>query len=212
MDRPPTAPELVVVRHGQTAWSRDGRHTGRTDVPLTPEGLRQARQVGRLLADRPLRAVLSSPLSRARQTCEAAGLADRVELVADLAEWDYGAFEGLTTPEILAAHPGWSLWSDGAPEGEHPADVGRRADRVLEQARAVGHATGERGQDAEQEGAVVLVGHGHQLRVLAARFLGLPPAAGRLLALSEGSVSILGFEHATPVVWGWNRQETLPPA
>jgi broad specificity phosphatase PhoE len=184
-------PDLWVVRHGETEWSRAGRHTGRTDLPLTPEGERQAGRVGALLAGRHFALVLTSPLERARATCRLAGLGEGARVVADLAEWDYGAAEGRTSAEIAAERPGWTLWRDGPPGGETLEALGRRADRVI--AEALGAA-----------GEVAIFAHGHVLRVLAARWLGLEPAAGRLLALDPATVSVLGHERAARVVRRWN--------
>lgn len=181
------------MRHGETEWSRLGRHTGRTDVPLLAEGCVQAEAIGRWLATRIAdpALVLTSPLSRAAETCRLAGYCDLAEKSDDLVEWDYGEYEGRTTDEIREERPGWSIWADGVPGGESPSDVGRRADRVLQRAR---DATGE----------VVLFAHGHLLRVLAARWLGLPPIGGRLLRLTAGGVSTLGWEREAPVVSLWN--------
>jgi len=184
---------LWLVRHGETEWSQAGRHTGRTDVPLLPAGRAQAEALGASLhtqvPDPAL--VLTSPLERASETCRLAGFHERAERCEDLVEWDYGDYEGLTTEEIRAASPRWSLWTDGVPGGESAAEVGRRADRVIERV-------------AGANGDVVLFGHGHALRVLAARWVGLPPAGGRLLGLSTGSVSVLARERETPVVLRWN--------
>ena len=194
--------ELVLVRHGATEWSTGGKHTGRTDVPLTDLGEKQAAALADLLTDvlagRRFLLVLSSPLVRARRTAELAGLLD-VELDPDLQEWDYGGYEGLTTAQIREQRPGWRLWSDGVPPGDgvHPgesaSDVGERADRVI-----------ARVEPALTSGDVALVAHGHFLRVLAARWLQLEPAAGALLALDTASVSVLGFEHGEHVVRHWN--------
>ncbi len=186
---------VVLVRHGQTEWSRDGRHTGRTDVPLEPAGRAEAEAVGAALAGSAFALVLTSPLARAAETCRLAGLGGRAEPTGDLLEWDYGEYEGRTSDDIRAERPGWTLWTGGVPGGETAADVGRRADRVLARARAAG-------------GDTVCFAHGHVLRVLAARWLGLPPVGGRLLALDAGSVSVLGWERETPVVARWNG----PPA
>lgn len=188
-----------LVRHGETGWSASGRHTGRTDVALLPSGEVEARAAGRWLS-RVVRdpvLVLTSPLSRASETCRLAGFGERQELCGDLVEWDYGAYEGATTDEIRSERPGWTLWADGVPGGESAADVGRRADRVIERSR-------------EACGDVVLFSHGHFLRVLAARWVGLPPVGGRLLALGPGAVCELGWERETPVVSGWNT--VLEPA
>jgi probable phosphoglycerate mutase len=186
--------ELWLLRHGSTEWTRTGRHTGRTDVPLDDDGRRQAAQIGRALAGRSFSQVLVSPLARARETAELAGVTGAV--TPDLAEWDYGDYEGRTTDEIRTERPGWDLFADGVPGGEAAAAVGRRADRVVEAARA---ATGD----------TLCVAHGHLLRVLAARWVGLPPAAGRLWALSPGSLSVLGYEREVPVLNRWN--EPPPP-
>lgn len=186
---------LWVVRHGETEWSRTGRHTGRTDVPMLPEGRAQAEEVGRWLArvvpDPVL--VLTSPLSRAAETCRLAGFGDRAQPTDDLLEWDYGDYEGLTTDEIRRERPGWSLWTDGAPHGETASEVGRRVDRVVATAR-------------EAAGDVLAFAHGHVLRVLAARWVGLPPAGGRLWTLAAGSVSALGWEREAPVLQLWNER------
>jgi broad specificity phosphatase PhoE len=189
---------LVLLRHGATAWSASGKHTGRTDVPLSDHGERQARLVGSLIADRRFVVVLASPLIRARRTAELAGLHD-IGIDPDLQEWDYGGYEGLTTAEIAHDRPGWSLWRDGViahadgRPGETAVDVGVRADRVI--ARAL---------PTLQSGDVALVSHAHFLRVLAARWLGLAATGGALLALDTASVSVLGFERAERVVRRWN--------
>ncbi len=182
---------LVLVRHGMTEWSRTGRHTGRTDLPLEPHGEAQARAVGRYLSGRSFALVLASPLARAAETCRLAGFADVANETPDLVEWDYGAYEGLTTPEIRERRPGWTLWGDGVEDGERAAEVGCRVDRVIERARA-------------EDGDTLCFAHGHLLRVLAARWVGLPPAGGRLFGLDAGSVSELGTERETPVVCQWN--------
>jgi len=184
-------PEVVLVRHGETEWTRTRQHTGKTDLPLDDDGRSQAELVGRALAGREFGLVLTSPLARARETCELAGYGDLAQARPDLAEWDYGDYEGLTTAEIRAERPDWSLWRDGVPGGESPEDVGRRADRVVAEVRAAGVDT-------------LIFGHGHQLRVLAARWLGLAPADGRLLVLSTASISILGYERETAALLRWN--------
>jgi broad specificity phosphatase PhoE len=189
---------LWVVRHGETEWSRTGRHTGRMDLDLTDVGCRQAAAAGvriRALVPAPAM-VLMSPLRRAQATCALAGMAELAEEDPDLREWDYGDYEGRTTEEIRAERPGWSLWNDGVPAGETAAEVGRRADRVIARARAI-------------EGTSLLFAHGHLLRVLAARWVGLPPVGGRLLALSPGSVSALGWEREVAVVRSWNEAPEL---
>lgn len=184
-------PEVVLVRHGETLWSRSGKHTGRTDIPLTETGQSQSRHVGDTLGGRRFALVLASPLQRAAETCRLAGLADVAVLRDELMEWDYGAYEGRTTAEIREEVPGWSLWRDGVPGGETAADVGRRVDAVIVDVRAV-------------DGDVALFAHGHLLRVLAARWVGLPPTEGRLFALDPATISILGHERETPVIRGWN--------
>jgi len=182
-----------LIRHGATEWSQSGQHTGRTDIPLLDEGRLQAAAVGRwLAANVPSPSlVLTSPLRRAAETCHVAGYGGYAEECEDLAEWDYGDYEGQTTPDIRVHAPSWTLWADGVPRGERPAEVGRRADRVIERARAA-------------PGNVLLFSHGHLLRVLAARWVGLPPAGGRLLSLGAGTVSELGWERERPVIARWN--------
>jgi broad specificity phosphatase PhoE len=183
---------MWVVRHGQTSWSSTGRHTGRTDLALDADGERQSEALAGLLQGRTFTLVLVSPLQRAFETCRLAGLGGQAEVSDDLLEWDYGDYEGLTTDEIRQERPGWTLFTDGVPNGETAADVGRRADRVISRARST-------------EGDTLCVAHGHLLRVLAARWLGLPPAGGRLLALGAGSVSVLGWEREVPVISRWNQ-------
>ena len=181
---------IVVVRHGETEWSAALKHTSRTDVPLTPEGRRRAASLAPALAGRSYSIVLCSPMRRARETCELAGFEDPV-IDPNLREWDYGEYEGLTTPEIHARRPEWNLWRDGCPRGESPAEVGLRADRVLERLRAVG-------------GDALVFAHGHILRVLTARWLAMAPAAGARFALAAGSVGVLGHERETEVIERWN--------
>lgn len=183
--------QLVLVRHGETEWTISRQHTGRTDIPLTDNGREEARAVGRALAGRTFASVLSSPLSRALDTCRLAGLGEGVETTEDLLEWDYGEYDGLTTAEIRKKRPRWSLWMDGAVGGETAADVGARVDRVIDDAR-------------REDGDVLLFAHGHVLRTLAARWLGLTPAEGRLFALHPATVSTLGYERETAVVVHWN--------
>jgi broad specificity phosphatase PhoE len=180
---------LILVRHGATEWSISGRHTGRTDLPLTDEGRRMAALVGAALAAFRFRLVLVSPLQRARETCALAGLADQAKQCPDLMEWDYGAYEGRTTADIHLERPAWNLWHDGAPAGETAAMVGERADRVIAEARG---------------GDIALFAHGHLLRVLTARWLDLPPGDGRLFALDTATVSILGYERDQAVIRSWN--------
>ena len=182
--------ELWLIRHGETEWSASGRHTSSTDLALTAEGERKAAAVGRLLAGKEFALVLASPLRRALETCRLAGY--NAEVTPDLREWSYGAYEGLTTAEIQVQNPGWTIWTGTPPGGESAEEVGARADRVIARVTAA-------------EGNVALFGHGHMLRVLAARWLGLEPNGGRLLALATGSVSVLGYERESRVVQGWNR-------
>ena len=184
-------PRLWLVRHGETEWARLGRHTGRTDIPLTDRGRAEAASLATRLAGRTFGQVLSSPLSRALETAQLAGFAERVETTDDLLEWDYGADEGRTTPEIRDDRPGWSIWRDGPKDGETAAEVADRVDRVIDRVRA-----GDR--DA------LVFAHGHVLRVLAARWLGEPPVDGRLFALSTATLSILGWEREQAVVERWN--------
>ena len=198
--------ELILLRHGETEWSRTGRHTGRTDVPLTPKGVADATALAPVVARRVARdslvAVFASPAQRAQRTAKLAGLpVTRTD--PDLWEWDYGGYEGITTAEIHRDRPGWSLWRDGVIPGDaaHPGEtieeVGERVDRVL-----------KRAEPLLTEGDVALVAHGHVLRVLTARWLGLAPADGRLFRLDTGTVSTLGNEHDDPVILSWN----VPPA
>ena len=197
--------ELILLRHGQTEWSASGRHTGRTDIPLTPQGVADAASlapmVSRMVAEGRLAAVFCSPAQRAQRTAELAGLTV-TKTDPDLWEWDYGGYEGITTAEIQKTRPGWSLWRDGVIPGDadHPGEtieeVGARVDRVLKRAAPL-----------LADGDVALVAHGHVLRVLTARYLGLPPTDGRLFRLDTGTVSTLGTEHDEPVILSWN----VPP-
>lgn len=183
---------ITLVRHGETEWSRSGRHTGRTDVPLTDVGRHQAERVGVRLAGRRFARVMTSPLSRATETCRLSGIGDG-ERCDDLREWDYGDYEGRTTSDILAERPDWLLWRNGCPGGEQPDDVGRRADRVVAMLRAVA-------------GDAIVFAHGHLLRVLAARWVGLAPADGSRLALDPATISALGYERETSVICLWNEE------
>jgi probable phosphoglycerate mutase len=187
----PQRDQLWLVRHGETEWSSLGRHTGRTDVPLTDVGRAQARSVARKLGGRDFALVLSSPLARALETARLAGFADQVETSDDLMEWDYGADEGRTTAEIREERDGWTVWRDGPLDGETAAEVGARVDRVITRVRAV-------------DGDVLVFAHGHVLRILAARWLGEPPTEGRLYGLSTATVSVLGWERETAVIERWN--------
>lgn len=184
------AARIVIVRHGETEWSASGRHTSRTDLPLTEGGRERARSLRGLLGGS-FELVLTSPLLRARETCELAGFGDLAELEEGLREWDYGDYEGLTTPQIRESRPDWNLWRDGCPGGETPAEVEARADRVLERMRGV-------------SGDVLAFAHGHILRVTGARWVGFDMAAGARFALSAGSVSVLGYERETEVISEWN--------
>ena len=186
-------PVVYLVRHGETAWSIAGRHTGLTDVPLTPNGERNARRLGGRLAGVPFAKVFTSPLQRAHRTCELAGFGATAEVDRDLVEWNYGEYEGQTTDAIHAERPDWQLFRDGCPGGESALDVGVRADRVIGRARAV-------------EANVLLFSSGHMLRVLAARWLGLAPANGRYFLLGTAGLSALGYEHdlSQPVIRLWN--------
>jgi broad specificity phosphatase PhoE len=195
---------LVLVRHGETAWSRSGRHTGSTDLPLEAAGRQQAETLATRLGTWRFARVFTSPRRRALETCALAGLGARAQVVEDLAEWDYGEYEGLTTRQIREVRPGWSLWRDGAPGGEDPATVSARADRVigLVLARAGG-------------GDAALFAHGHMLRVLGARWIGLDAAAGEYLVLGAGALSVLGYEQDSRALVCWNDlgadPEVAPP-
>jgi broad specificity phosphatase PhoE len=193
-------PQVYLARHGETEWSRSGRHTGLTDLPLTEQGESAARRLGeRLRAIAPVK-VLSSPLQRAARTCELAGFGALAEMDPDLLEWDYGEYEGRTSAEIHAERPDWQLFRDGCPGGESPREVGARADRVVQRVRAL-------------EGNAILFSSGHILRVLTARWLGQPVFAGSLFALDTASRSALGYEHdlSEPVIRLWNEiDESIP--
>lgn len=183
---------IVTVRHGETEWSLSGQHTGKTDLPLTEAGRERAAALAPMFAGRDFALVLSSPLLRARETCSLAGFdQSRVELCDELLEWDYGAYEGLTTPQIRERDPDWDLWRDGCPEGETPAEVGARIDHLLGRLRGV-------------DGDVIAFAHGHILRVVGARWIELPVAGGSRLYLSTGAVNELGYERETAVVRSWN--------
>jgi probable phosphoglycerate mutase len=188
---PDTRPQAWLVRHGETAWSKSGQHTGLTDVRLTDAGRAQAERLRRRLGRRKFALVLSSPMSRALETARLAGFGDRVQIVPDLHEWNYGRYEGLTMLEIRKAVPGWTVWTHPIPGGETADEVAARVDRVIARVRAA-------------PGDTVLFAHGHLLRVLAARWLGLPPTDGRLFALGTATVSVLGWEREAAVVERWN--------
>lgn len=186
------ADEIVLVRHAQTAWSRDGRHTGRIDVPLTEDGRRAAASVlAETLRGRRFELVLVSPSKRARETCELCGLASEAQVRDDLLEWDYGEYEGLATAEIRARRPEWSLWRDGCPGGERAADVAERADRVIAELIAL-------------DGDAAVFSHGHTLRVIGARWIGLGPEYGGRMALSTAAMCALGWERERAVITRWN--------
>lgn len=192
----PAAPQAVerqlwLVRHGSTEWAETGRHTGRTDIPLNETGREQAVELGERLRGRPFALVLTSPLSRASDTARLAGFADVAEVDDDLREWDYGDVEGMRTDEIRERHPGWTIWRGPWSGGEAIDDIRARADRVLTRVRAV-------------DGDVLVFSHGHLLRVLAARWLGLEPTGGGMLALSTATISLLGWEREAPVIERWN--------
>jgi probable phosphoglycerate mutase len=182
---------VFAIRHGETAWSLSGQHTGTTDIPLTDNGRRLAARIGPVLKREVFALVLTSPLQRARETCELAGLGARAVLDPDLAEWNYGLYEGLTPKQINEQAPGWLIFRDGCPGGETPEEVGARADRVIARARAA-------------SGDVALFAHGHVLRVLGARWLGLSPAAGQHFLLDTGTLNVLGYYREIPAVKIWN--------
>jgi broad specificity phosphatase PhoE len=186
-------PVVYLARHGDTAWTDSGQHTGRTDLPLTAEGEQHAGRLGLCLKSVRFARVFTSPLQRAARTCELAGFGSAAETYPDLLEWDYGKYEGLRSAEIFRVRPGWQLFRDGCPEGESPAQVGERADRVIERVRAIG-------------GNVLLFSSGHFLRVFGARWLGLEPAGGKNFVLGTASLSAVGYEHdlSQPVVRFWN--------
>lgn len=183
--------ELWLIRHGETEWSAAKRHTGRTDVPLTSSGERQAAELRQVLAGQPFSSVLCSPLRRARETCRLAGYGDVVSLCEDLLEWDYGIYEGKTTQETSQEQPDWSIWTTSVPQGESIEQVGCRAQRVIQRVSTI-------------DGPVALFAHAHILRILTACWLGLPPEGGRLFVLGTASISVLGYERDTRVISRWN--------
>jgi probable phosphoglycerate mutase len=187
------AAALWLIRHGETAWSLSGAHTGSTDLPLTPQGEEKARALGSKLAGHRFSLVLTSPMQRARRTCELAGLGSQAQIEPNLREWDYGAYEGLTTSDIHRNRPDWSLFRDGVPGGETIDQVAVRAEAVIHRALEAG-------------GDTALFAHGHILRILTARWLTLPPADARLFALGTASISMLGHEHENRVIARWNLQ------
>jgi broad specificity phosphatase PhoE len=182
---------LYLVRHGETAWTISGQHTGLTDLPLTEQGSSQAKMLRDVLSSKSFEKVLASPLKRAMQTCQLAGYQSQAQIDPDLVEWNYGNYEGKTHVEIIKENPGWTIFSQGAPGGESVAQIGARADRVL-------HKISSCTED------VLIFSHGHFLRTLAARWLKLPPSEGKLFLLSTASISILGYEKLLPVVLKWN--------
>ncbi len=192
------ARRIWLVRHGETEWSREGRHTGVTDIPLTDRGRRQAEALGARLAGHRFGLVLTSPRSRASETARLAGFGDAAVADPDLAEWDYGALEGRRTEEIVTDYPGWTIWAGPWPAGETARQVSARADRVL-----------ARCQGPEVHGDALLFGHGLMLRVVAARWLGLPAPSGSLFALSTATISVLGWERTTRVLETWNAPDRL---
>jgi broad specificity phosphatase PhoE len=186
-----SSPQIVLVRHGETEWSRERRHTGRTDVPLTAAGREQARALRPRLERRSFQRVLVSPLSRAVETCELAGLGDLVERRAELVEFDYGESEGLTTAQMREQVPDWTVWTHETAGAESPDDVGRRLEPTLVELRAT-------------DSDVAIFAHGHVLRVLAALWIGMRPAGGARLTLATGKLSALGWEHETQAILAWN--------
>jgi probable phosphoglycerate mutase len=192
-----TGPAVLLVRHGETEWSRSGQHTSRTDLPLLDEGRARAEALARRLAGRRFALVLSSPMTRALETARLAGLTDELEITEDLHELGYGEYEGLTTAGIRVERPGWDLWTDGSPGGEPLADAAARADPIIERAENAG-------------GDVALFGHGHFLRIVGARWLGLPPETAASLALSTAALCDLGYERERRVVWLWNDTSHAP--
>ena len=187
---------IWLVRHGETEWSKSGQHTGRTDIPLTATGEQQGRALGRHLAGRRFALVLTSPLSRARETCRLAGLDAVAQVSDDLLEWNYGVYEGRTTAAVRAEQPGWSIWTTAVPQGETVEQVGERARHVIERADAA-------------DGHVALFAHAHFLRILGACWVGLPPIHGRNLTLGTASISMLGYERETRVIEVWNQDWRL---
>jgi broad specificity phosphatase PhoE len=186
-----TRPEAWLVRHGETEWSRLGKHTGRTDIPLTDLGRQQALEAGAKIRGHEFARIVASPLSRALETARLAGYGDRVEIDADLREWHYGVHEGRTTAEARTSEPDWTVWTHPIHDGESVDEVGERVDRVIARVRA-------------SDGDVALFAHGHVLRILTARWLDLRPVDGRLFALQTATVSVLGWERETPVIERWN--------
>ena len=189
--------EVVLIRHGETEWTLSGQHTGRTDIPLTERGRKQARLLQPLLSTANFALVLSSPLQRARETCELAGLGSQMEIEPDLMEWDYGEYEGITSKEIKRTAPNWMVFTDGCPGGETPKQVGARVDRLIRRILPVA-------------GRVALFAHGHLLLVFVSRWIGLPPSAGQHFLLDTSTVGVLGYYQGVPAVKRWNAPVTLP--
>jgi broad specificity phosphatase PhoE len=187
----PEIQKVYVIRHGETEWSLSGQHTGVTDIPLTENGRAVARRLQPILAQQSFQLVLTSPLSRARETCELAGLGARAVLDPDLKEWNYGEYEGLTPKQIHAKAPGWMIFRDGCPGGESPAQIGARVDRVIARVRVA-------------KGDVALFAHGHVFRVLVARWIGFPPDAGQHFLLDTATLNVLGYYRDSPAVKIWN--------
>ena len=185
------AHKIYLARHGETEWSVSGQHTGTTDIPLTDNGRRHAKALGERLRGREFAAVFSSPLERARETCRLAGFGDRCVQRHELVEWNYGEYEGLTTPQIRETVPGWTVWTHHTPGGESAAEVGARCDDMIEEL-------------LEVDGDVALFAHGHILRVFGARWIAIPPEQGARLALSTGTLSVLGWERDNRVIELWN--------
>ena len=192
----PAAQRIVVVRHGETTWSATGRHTSRTDLALTPAGRASAAALRRVLPTETFARVFMSPLRRASETCELVGLGRSAEVRTQLAEWDYGDYEGRTTEEIRRSAPGWSLWTDGAPGGETPDDVGERVDAFIREIRAI-------------DGDIALFSHGHLSRALAARWIDLPVSAGQSLLFATAAIGVFGRDRGTPVIERWNDDSHL---
>jgi probable phosphoglycerate mutase len=186
-----SAQRVYLVRHGETEWSLSGQHTGSTDLPLTENGRALAKRLAPILAEESFAFVMTSPLRRARATCELAGLAERAVVEPDLMEWSYGEYEGLTPKQIDALRPGWMIFRDGCPRGESPSQIGARVDRVI-------------GRVREAPGNVVLFAHGHVFRVLVARWIGLSPSGGQHFSLDTATLSILSHYHDAPAVKVWN--------
>lgn len=186
------AAQILLVRHAATEWSVSGRHTGRTDLPLSSAGREASAQTARRLVGRSFERVLSSPLRRAWETCELCGFGSQAQAIDQLMEWDYGEYEGLTSAEIEQRQPGWSLWRDGCPGGESPSEVAARADAVIASLSTL-------------QGEAVVFAHGHILRVLGARWIEAPPQLGGRLMLSTGAICTLGHEHGTQALQSWNQ-------